>query len=754
MSKFSAQVRCPTIQRFLLSVLGQIRRIARIARAATFAFLLVCLPIVTSFAQDITVLKGNHPVEAETLGPVGRADANRSLNMSITFALRNRAALDELLSELQDPTSPQFHNWLSPSEFNRRFGPRDTDVTAVVDWLRTEGFIGISVNRAGHSVSFSGTVAQAERTLTVSIATFGKGLVFANTNDPVIPTRFANTIAGIHGLDNMVRTIPVEHGSPRPAPIPAPMSRKSRPLQLALAGTQLPPSPNASGQGAEPDVKINGQGPFFGAPDLLTFYNVTPLHNAGLSGGGSDCVAIVGDSDFLRAAVDTFNQTFGLLASTINEILVDGTNPGKNGSETEALLDLESSHTVAPGATQNFYLGDDNHAIFTGDSIVDAIQRAVADNSCSVINVSFASCGNPASFIANTVHPIYAQAAAQGQSVFVASGDWGSAGLIFDPNQNKCVPGSTASVNEELGADPNLTSIGGTEFTPNYDANGNDVGFTTEFVWNDASGATGGGVSQDFTKPSYQNSVTPADGQRDVPDIAMIASPSFPGFLIAADNNGSVVGSIEGGTSLATPVFAGLAKLIGQKAGQRLGNMNPRIYQLAAAQELGGAGAPDNGFRDVTSGNNGFNGVPGFAAGPGFDLSTGWGSVDAAAFADAFTTASTPTPTPTPVPVALKVSPSIVRFGAVPFGSSSNPKKVTLTNPNKRGIPITLQAFETTKDFQTGATTCPQILPAGGKCFVFVLFAPSGVGPELGTLMILDNAKNASQAIRLRGKGK
>ena len=68
--------------------------------------------------------------------------------MSVTFALRNRAALDRLLSELQDPTSPQYHNWLSPAEFNRRFGPRDADVTAVVDWLRAEGFNGISVNRA------------------------------------------------------------------------------------------------------------------------------------------------------------------------------------------------------------------------------------------------------------------------------------------------------------------------------------------------------------------------------------------------------------------------------------------------------------------------------------------------------------------------------------------------------------------------------------------------------------------------------
>ena len=98
-----------------------------------------------------------------------------------------------------------------------------------------------------------------------------------------------------------------------------------------------------------------------------------------------------------------------------------------------------------------------------------------------------------------------------------------------------------------------------------------------------------------------------------------------------------------------------------------------------------------------------------------------------------------------------------MRFGAVPLGSVSKPKKVTVSNPNKQGIPITLQTFQTTKDFsfpQTGATTCLQTLPAKGKCFVFVIFAPSGVGPELGTLTIVDNAKNAPQAINLRGRGK
>ena len=112
----------------------------------------------------------------------------------------------------------------------------------------------------------------------------------------------------------------------------------------------------------------------------------------------------------------------------------------------------------------------------------------------------------------------------------MSSGDKGSAGDSIQSGQ--CVP-VLPLTSTRLGADPLVTSVGGTEFTPNYDANGNDVGFTTEFVWNDSwlsAAARLVEASQDFTKPTYQNGVTPADGQRDVPDVAMIASPNDPGF--------------------------------------------------------------------------------------------------------------------------------------------------------------------------------------------------------------------------------
>jgi subtilase family serine protease len=210
-----------------------------------------------------------------------------------------------------------------------------------------------------------------------------------------------------------------------------------------------------------------------------------------------DCIAIVGVSDYIHSGVPTFNAQFGLPASSITTILVDGSSPGINNGEAEAMLDLEWSHAVAPGAPTRFYLGN------SGDPIGHGINQAVSDGACGVISVSFGACGVPATYYTVFLHNIYVAAAAQGQSIFVSSGDDGAAGITFDPAQQACVPASSRNVNE-LGADPNVTQVGGTGFNPVFDGAGKNVGHVAELAWNDESGATGGGASVFFTKPRYQ----------------------------------------------------------------------------------------------------------------------------------------------------------------------------------------------------------------------------------------------------------
>jgi kumamolisin len=242
-------------------------------------------------------------------------------------------------------------------------------------------------------------------------------------------------------------------------------------------------------------------------------------------------------------------------------------------------LDIEWGHTVAPGAPIRVYIGNPKTS---SDPILDALTQAVKRNTCGSISISFGYCGAAASFFTSTLDSLFAQAAAQGQSVFIATGDHGAAGDVLDTSTNSCVPGTTPNVSE-MAADPNVTAAGGTQFIPSYDASNNDIGNVPESVWDDGSGASGGGESMLFTKPTYQNSVTPADAMRDLPDVASGASPATPGFYLGDDLFGLGIVSIDccvGGTSVAAPLWAGLSKVVAQgtKAARgRLGNMNSRM---------------------------------------------------------------------------------------------------------------------------------------------------------------------------------
>jgi subtilase family serine protease len=169
----------------------------------------------------------------------------------------------------------------------------------------------------------------------------------------------------------------------------------------------------------------------------------------------------------------------------------------------------------------------------------------------------------------------------------VASGDWGAAGLVLSGNQ--CVPANTTNVNE-LASNPLITSVGGTSLSAPFNAAGVIGEYTSERVWDDPNDgipngfATGGGASGFFSKPSFQIGLTPADGARDQPDVALLASPYFPGAFFYTDN-GSGGGSlgIVGGTSLSVPTWAGIADLLVQESGGKVGSINQRVYALASA---------------------------------------------------------------------------------------------------------------------------------------------------------------------------
>ncbi len=317
----------------------------------------------------------------------------------------------------------------------------------------------------------------------------------------------------------------------------------------------------------------------------------------------------------------------------ITTVLVDGTNPGRDqgSNETEALLDLEWAHATATGASLRFYLADPTNASSSGP-IFDAIQRAVSDNTVGTIDVSFELCGFPLAFYENTLDPVLLTARVQKQQVFIATGDFGAAAAVVVGNT--CEAGGTRGVNE-LAADPNAIAVGGSQPTA-VPTTGSVAGFSLEKVYNTTTGASGGGASAAFSKPNYQAALTPNDGQRDVPDVSLLAALTLTngnttGVFIGQDaaGTGQIFCCVQG-TSVAAPLWAGIGALMEQRLSARLSsNFNAQIYTMGRLNTPAG-------FRDVRAGDNSFGTVTGFAAVQGHDQATGWGSGDVNTFVNAF----------------------------------------------------------------------------------------------------------------------
>ena len=588
----------------------------------TVAGLFVCAFVMGQASWSSPVpLRGNHPAELAALKGAVRAESTMPLQLTIVLGVRNQAALDQLLADQQNPASPQYRKWLTPQQFNSRFGPTDKQVELVIEWLKGEGFEVISVNRIGRMIQAKGDAQTAERAFSTTLMSTGAS--FANTTDPVIPAQFGGLIVSIMGLDNMHAVVPAGlHRTTPPAPQP------STPETLALADVTGGSSDNAP----QMPGASEGGSTAFGPIDVETFYDEMTLLNGGNTGAPSpDCIALDEDSDYLPSAVTLYDTTFGLAPAALTNVYPDGGSPGKSGDEVETLLDIDYAHATAPGTPIHPYIAGD---------LYDAISQSVTDGTCGAISISFIFCGESSSFYTG-LDTLFAQAATQGQSVFIATGDWGAAGLQY--SSGSCVTGTVKNPSE-MAASPHVTAVGGTTFAPQFNGSGNDISVVgvgsngIESAWD----ASGGGMSGVFGKHTWQTGPgVPADSARDIPDVAMMAWAPY--VFIGADNDGTpFIQCCWGGTSLASPLWAGYSRVLAVASGNtRLGLLNPTIYNIADA------GVADYGIEDIVSGSNTYNGVTGYTAGPGYDQVTGWGSVDMTEFASAYASAPYPTPTAT-----------------------------------------------------------------------------------------------------------
>jgi large repetitive protein len=592
--------------------------------------------------SSLVVLRGNRHPLATPANDRGEVVADLPMERMLLILTRDatsESALQSLLARQQDKSSPDFHTWLSPAQFAERFGVSPADMQKLTGWLASHGFRVSRVSQGGMAIEFSGTAAQVRDTFHTAIHSFvvNGEKHYANASDPQIPAALAPVVAGIDTLHNF-----------RKQPMIRVLGKASR-----IANTSL----------WQPEFTFSGAGGvqhYLAPGDFAKIYNTAALYQNGIDGTGQS-IAIVARNNINLSDVQIFRIAFGLPVND-PQIILNGPDPGNltGGEETEADLDIEWSGAIAPKATIKFVVS----ASTNSTDGVDLSSLYIVDNNLApVLSASFGQCEQTLGQTENTFfNNLWEQAAAQGISVVVSSGDNGAAGCDSD---SQTTPATQGLAVNGLASTPFNIAVGGTQFNENgadstywSATNGPDqtsaLGYIPEVVWNESCAdpnvcgvaslfASSGGASTIYSKPSWQAGLgVPNDGQRDLPDVSLDAAAGHDGYLLCQDglcttnSSGQLINAeLVGGTSAAAPTFAAILALIAQKTNSRQGQANFVLYPLAASQNAANCSAtsppqPQCIFNDITVGNNNVPGQIGFPATAGYDQATGWGSVNAA----------------------------------------------------------------------------------------------------------------------------
>ncbi len=702
---------------------------------------------------QLTQLRGNVSPMARPEFDHGRVDGDmkmEGMKLILSPTAAQQAALDTLLAQQQDRSSPNYHRWLTPEQFADRFGLSRADLSTAANWLESQGFTVTDLARGRNYIAFSGTATQVEEAFHTQIHQYvvNGQTRYANATEPSIPTALAGVVTAVGSLHNF-----------------APETRLVRP---------------------NPRVTSTQTGNHYVAPgDYYTIYDVNSLFNTGIDGTGQS-VAVMGQTDLYNctlpgytnttcpaadvlanADIITFRSLAGLSAPNIQVRLVT-TDPGLSTSDVdEASLDVEWAGATAKNAKIIYVIGNPN----TGGGAFDALVYAVSNNLAPVISISYGLCEPQIdSATQSAVGNAASQAATQGQTIVAPAGDTGAA---------DCDTGSVATQGLAVdfpGSIPTVTSMGGNEFTGDSasltttqywtgatnDTSASAISYIPEMVWNDtvADGtlaAGGGGVSILYGVPAWQATLTlPNNDQgkpgRATPDISLNASADHDGLLICSQGlcqcsqatlNGPCVapgwrsqsdGSFNpiGGTSASVPTFAGVVALIVQKQNEAQGNINPVLYGLAGNTSTYAAA-----FHDITTGNNivpctigtkdcpaSSGGEIGYSAGTGYDVASGWGSVDVSALVSAWNGASNPDFT-----LNLNNSTLAITSG----GSGSDAISVVALGGFSDTVSLTCSVAAS-----LGATTCsisPTSLNGSGMAVLTIMAATSGT-PLTGNVTV------------------
>ena len=532
--------------------------------------------------SQLTRMRGSrHPLTRPEFdqGPAPPDLAMDHMLLVLKRSPERETALQTLLDEQQEKSSANYHDWLSAEQFGARFGPSDQDLLAVRSWLESHGFREIAVNRGGTVIEFSGTAGQVQEAFHTQIHRYAVNGVahWANADEIEIPTDLTHVIAGLTSLHNFSR---------RPLHQRAGIFERSRASGLVRRiPTVVAPDFTFPG-GCNFNANCYGLGPY----DFATIYNVLPLWNSGIDGTGQ-AIAIVGQSNVNLQDMESFRSTFGLPAND-PMVILNGPDPGilaATGDETESDLDLQWAGAVAPAASIKFVVS----ASTNSTAGVDLSALYIVDNHLApVMSESYGECEADLLAGGNLFYSnLWEQAAAEGITVIVSSGDSGSAGCDAYQGQTPEPSQRGLGVNG-IASTPYDVAAGGTDFNDVYLADtfwsgGNDpahessaLRYIPEFPWNDSCASyafvitawgdnpestcnifffdvnvdtigAGGGPSAcsffgatgqcayGYPKPPWQSgSGVPNDNARDIPDVSLFASNGFVGnFYLVCESD-------------------------------------------------------------------------------------------------------------------------------------------------------------------------------------------------------------------------
>jgi len=551
----------------------------------TVLVILIAVVTATSAHADqrqSEVLSGHVPgaIKHFHLVPIGRLPAGQRLSLVIGLPLRNSAGFQQLLQNIYDPASPEYRKYLTPGQIAARFGPAQPDYDAVVRFAKTNGLQIVRTHADRTLLTVNGTVADIEKAFHVKMLVYRHPTeartFYAPDGEPSVDLTVP--LLHISGLDNFIRPHPGGHPG------------KTRVLAGAKSGTGSGPGGSYMGQDF-PKAYVSG---------------------TSLSGSGQS-VGLFELDGYYTNDILSYEESAGLPDVTITNVLVDGatgTPDTVSDNVGEVSLDIEMVIAMAPGISRLIVYEAPNGGL----TWYDELKRMQEDDSAKQLSCSwFFLWDDPSADL------IYQEMAMQGQSFFQCSGD----DLAFYNGV------------AEWADDPNVTLVGGTSLT--IASNGS---WSSEIVWTNGDGVTGsgGGVSASYMGhyaiPTWQKGISMATNggsttNRNVPDVSMVACNAW---VIWNDGDEAT----WWGTSIATPLWAGLTALANQQAAMRsqpaLGFLNPALYAIGAGTSYASC------FHDITTGNN----VDSYStnlyfAVSGYDLCTGWGTPNGANLIDVLT---------------------------------------------------------------------------------------------------------------------